>query len=386
MTNAVVTKSALKIAFVVDRFGGRFGGAEAYGVELMRELSREHDITVFAREYDAGCDLHLPFVPIKTRKGLSSWMRVLLFARQASRLTHQGFDIVHSHMNGWCGDIEVVHVTPVRYNWRVKPMGFLKRALSYISPRVQTYLQLESRRVAPRPGHRVVAVSGLIADQLHQAYGAEQVFPVIPPGVAPADDIDPVQARDLRASFGWSDTDTVCLLVARNPLRKGLPTVLRAMASLPEQFKLLVVGGNAPARDFVRREAARLGDRVQVVDETSNVGPYYSCADIYVHPTLNDSFGMAPLEAMSYGLPVILSPAPWCGFAQYVTHGSEALLLSHPENFTELAQHITHLATDSAFHDTLVAGAAAVVARHGWSEVASKYLELYRQVLSERSN
>lgn len=57
----------LKLAFVVDRFGNRFGGAEAYGVELMRQLSRDHDITVFAREYDPACGIDLPFV------ALASW-------------------------------------------------------------------------------------------------------------------------------------------------------------------------------------------------------------------------------------------------------------------------------------------------------------------------
>lgn len=380
-----MTDRALKIAFVVDRFGGRFGGAEAYGVELMRELSRQHDVTVFAREYDPGCDLHLPFVPIKTRKGLSSWMRVLLFAIHARRLTREGFDIVHSHMNGWCGDIEVIHVTPVRYNWRVKPMGWLKRALSYVSPRVQTYLQLESRRVSPRAGHRVVAVSGLIADQLSKAYGEGQTFPVIPPGVTPAPVCDLAQAVAQRQALGWSDTDLVCLLVARNPLRKGLPTVLRALAHLPERAKLLVVGGNAQVRDFVRREAAGVAHRVQVLDETSNVGPYYACADIYVHPTLNDSFGMAPLEAMSYGLPVILSPSPWCGFAQYVQGDAEAVLLSHPENDQELVGSIARIDADQAYREALVRGAAAVVSRHGWAEVALRYTELYRQVLSERT-
>lgn len=376
---------ALKIAFVVDRFGGRFGGAEAYGVELMRELSRQHDVTVFARDYDLGCDLYLPFVPIKTRKGLSSWMRVLLFAWRARRLTREGFDIVHSHMNGWCGDIEVIHVTPVRYNWRVKPMGWLKRALSYVSPRVQTYLQLEARRVASRPGHRVVAVSGLIADQLQQAYGPVQSLPVIPPGVSPAPAPDAAQAAALRQSLGWSDTDLVCLLVARNPLRKGLPTVLRALEQLPERVKLLVVGGNAQVREFVRRDAAGVANRVQVLDATSNVGPYYACADIYVHPTLNDSFGMAPLEAMSYGLPVILSPSPWCGFAQYVQAGSEAVLLSHPENDQELAESIARIDADPAHREALVRGSAAVVSRHGWAEVAARYTELYRQVVSERA-
>lgn len=379
-----MTDRPLKIAFVVDRFGGRFGGAEAYGVELMRELSRKHDVTVFARQYDPACDLHLPYVPINIRRGLSSWMRVLLFAIRARRLTKQGFDIVHSHMNGWCGDIEVVHVTPVRYNWRVKPMAAVKRAMSFISPRVQTYLQLEARRVEPRAGHRVVAVSGLIADQLRQAYGGQHDFPVIPPGVSLAGPVDDAAAFALRQSLGWSDTDLVCLLVARNPMRKGLLTVLKALDRLPDRVKLLVVGGNAPARDFVRQQAAQLGERVQVIDETSDVGPYYACADIYVHPTLNDSFGMAPLEAMSYGLPVILSPAPWCGFAQYVQPETEALLLDHPENADALATYINRIDTDADCRRRLAHGAAAVVARHSWAEVAANYETLYFQVLDER--
>src|SRR5690606_8703753 len=103
-----------KIAFVVDRFGNRFGGAEAYGVELMRQLAERHDITVFAREYDPACDLKLPFVKIAPLRGLPSWLRVLAFALRARRATRGRFDIVHSHTNGYCGDIEVVHVTPVR--------------------------------------------------------------------------------------------------------------------------------------------------------------------------------------------------------------------------------------------------------------------------------
>src|SRR3546814_19200472 len=87
-------------------------------------------------------------------------------------------------MNGYCGDIEVVHVTPVRYNWRVRKLPELKRLLSYNSLRVQTYLGLEARRVAQRPGHRTVAVSGLLDEPLTQAYGKSLFFPIIPPAVS----------------------------------------------------------------------------------------------------------------------------------------------------------------------------------------------------------
>jgi UDP-glucose:(heptosyl)LPS alpha-1,3-glucosyltransferase len=378
----------LKIAFVVDRFGHRFGGAEAYGVELMRELAHTHDITVFARDYDPQCPVQLPYVPLRSWRGVPSWVRVLLFALRARRATRQGFDIVHSHMNGWCGDIEVVHVTPVRFNWRVRPLPWLKRASSYISPRVQTYLGLEKRRVAPRPGHRTVAVSALIASQLQQAYGTQRQFPVIAPGVVAAQPDPAFDVHERRQALGFSRDDCICLLVARNPMRKGLPTVIQALLQLPEQYKLLVVGANAAAREFMQRQAgnAALADRVKLVPETPDVAPYYRLANVYVHPTLNDSFGMAPLEAMSYGLPVVLSPAPWCGFAQYVKPGTEALVLDHPENANQLAQYIARIDTSATCRATLIHGAQQVVQRHGWDQVAAQYLALYQAVLAERNS
>ncbi|CAM5777841.1 glycosyltransferase family 4 protein [Castellaniella caeni] len=377
---------SLSIAFVVDRFGSRFGGAEAYGVALMRELvAAGHRVTVFAREYDPACELRLPFHAIRLSRRWPSWMRVWLFARRVARLTRQGFDIVHSHMNGWCGDVEVIHVTPVRYRWRVQPMGAAKRLLSYISPRVQTYLGLEARRVHARPGHRVVAVSHLIAHQLEQAYRRPVAdFPVIAPGVAAVPAVSAGQRQRRRAELGLPAHGTLCLLVARNPMRKGLPTVLDALATLPDDVLLLVVGANAAARDCVAQAPEAVRRRVHLVAETSHVAPYYQAADLYVHPTLNDSFGMAPLEAMSFGLPVVLSPAPWCGFAQYVQDGDEALVISHPERADELAAAVARLCSDEALRVHLRQGMRQVLARHAWPEVARRYLALYDEVLRER--
>ncbi|NYT65771.1 glycosyltransferase family 4 protein [Alcaligenaceae bacterium] len=378
----------MKIAFVVDRYGNRYGGAEAYGVELMRVLAKDHDITVFAREYDSGCGVSLPFVPIRSGSRWPSWVRVLIFAWRARQATRSGYDIVHSHMNGWCGDIEVVHVTPVRYNWRVRPLSWHKRWLSYISLRVQTYLGLEARRVAQRPGHRTVAVSGLIADQLKQAYGLQFATTVIPPGVVQPAVASAEQRLQIRHDLGFIPDDQVCLLVARNPLRKGLPTVLQALELLPEHVKLMVVGSNAASRDYIYKSSRyqSLAHRIKLVEETSNVAPYYIAADTYVHPTLNDSFGMAPLEAMSFGLPVILSPTPWCGFAQYVQDKHSALVLSHPENFQQLAEYIGQLNDHPELRQQLLQGAEHVVKQHSWAYIAQQYQALYDAVLAEKSS
>lgn len=377
---------SLSIAFVVDRFGSRFGGAEAYGVSLMRELTAAgHRVTVYAREYDPACDVRLPYCRVAVGARWPSWIRVWLFARRAARATRGRYDIVHSHMNGWCGDVEVVHVTPVRYRWRVQPLPRVKRLLSRVSPRVQAYLHLEARRVRPRTGHRVVAVSQLIAHQLTQAYGAQLApLPVIPPGVAAAHPADAAMRGQLRAELDLPADVTLCLMVARNPIRKGLLTVLEALEHLPQQIHLLVVGANAAARDRVARTPEAVSRRVHLVPETSQVEPYYRAADLFVHPTLNDSFGMAPLEAMSFGLPVIISPAPWCGFAQYVEPEVSALVLSHPERPAELAQDIERLWRDAALRQRLLAGAQDVLERHSWPQVAHQFMTLYQAITRER--
>src|SRR5699024_10008414 len=284
----------LRIAFVVDRFGRQWGGAEAYGVALVRELSAHHDITVLARDYDPDCGLQLPYVALKTRSFWPSWVRVWLHARQVASQTRQGYDIVHSHSNGWAGDIEVVHVTPVRYRWGVQAMSRLKRIMASISPRVQTYLSLEARRLALREGHFVVAVSALIEQQLQQAYGRPVAQAVIPPGVDMlAADVDDRIRDRTRQELGLTDTDQVAILVARNPLRKGLETAMQACLQLPPAFRLLVVGSSAATRTALESmpDFHTLADRLILLPPVTDVSPYYRAADCCIHPTRNDSFG-----------------------------------------------------------------------------------------------
>lgn len=379
-TSAGAAERRLRIALLVDRFGNRFGGAEAYGVELMRVLGQRHDVSVVARDFDS--DLPFPFLPVRFPGWLPSWMRVLYFAWKADRLTRGRYDIVHSHMNGWAGEIQVMHVTPVRYNrlTRVKP---LKRALAWLSPRLATYLLLEKSRVRRAPARRVVAVSGLIMDQLHRSYGPRLPVEIIAPGVKlPAPESAAARAAT-RAHVGW-DADTVgCLLVARNPLRKGLPALLDALALLPPRYRLLVVGADQATRDRVRAAGA-VASRVSLVDPTPEVARYFAAADIYAHPTLNDSYAMAPLEAMSHGLPVVVSSPAYCGFAQYLSAGKDALILQDPRDGAQLAQALQRLGDEPELRAALSERGLAIARDQSWEAVAARYEALYQDVLAER--
>ena len=371
----------LRIAFLVDRFGRRFGGAEAYGVNLVELLCKRHDVTVIAHDFDH--NLAVREVRVRQqRKIWPSWIRVWHFAWRARALTRSGYDVVHSHMDGSAGDIQVMHVTPYRYR-RFHGQSWWRRALVWIQPRNLAYLLIEAASVTQRPGRKLVAVSPFLRDQLHLAYGASLPIIVVPPG-ADAVAYDPNVRERTRAALGWGPADKGALLVARNPLRKGLEAVLLAIETLPDNFHLAVVGAGPELDEYLARRFPGLRDRVNLIAPTPDVTPYYQAADVYVHPTLGDSFGMAPLEAMAHELPVIVSSAKYCGFAEYVRHLHDAWILQDPQDSADIARGISELCTSASTRARLLQRGAELIQSMSWRVVANKYQALYEESVAQR--
>lgn len=386
MSDSVVDDLApvkrLRIALLTDYFGRRYGGAEAYAVNLFEILSKRHDVTVISHDFDHALSVREIRIPMPAL--LPSWMRVWIFSIQAQSLKRAGYDIIHSQMSGCVGDVEVIHVTPIRYR-RLFGRTLFRRMIAWLQPSNIAYFMLEAASVRPSPGRHVVAVSSWLKDRLHDAYGPTLKLDVIPPG-AQAIPMDMDCRQRTRAEVGWTQADIGVLLVARNPLRKGFAAVLEAMAQLPASFKLAVVGAEPDVLEYLQRHHASLVERVTLIAPTSQVTPYYQAADVYVHPTLMDSFGMAPLEAMAHGLPVVVSNSKYCGFSQYVTHLHDAWVLEDPKNPIEIAKGLLELGTSVELRAGLLTNSAKLVEQLSWTQVAQKYEALYADCLSVKSS
>lgn len=373
----------LRIAFITLKFGHQYGGAEAYGVELMRELALHHDVHIYTHLYDNSCSVQLPHTLVAAPTAGPSWWRTYCFAKNIEKeLANHSFDIVHSHVNGWVADVDVFHVKSVRYHW-ITQANPLKRLWHHLSPRIAMYLHLEQKRVHLKPPKRTVVVSELVKEQLQQAYRTRYPFDVVTPGVQ-LPSPNPLLRQRTRQALGFSDTDRVCLFVARNPRSKGLNTLLSAMQALPSQVKLLVVGVAAQKINSLRNELTQLAlhDRVVLIEQSPAIEAYFYAADLAVHPTLNDSFGMAPLEAMSYGLPVILSQAKFCGLAYYVEHEKHALVLHDPRQRAELTDAITKLLHNPSLADELGHQGRVLAEQFSWENIAKRYLLIYAEILA----
>jgi UDP-glucose:(heptosyl)LPS alpha-1,3-glucosyltransferase len=369
-----------RIAVVVRRFGMEFGGLEAYAVHLVRELHEAFDIHVFCQEWSS--DLPVARTVMPRVKRLPRWLNLLVFTQQCRRLV-RGFDLVHSHENSWVGDLHSVHMMPTRYSLYHRRPRWHRRLSVWTSPRLLAYLAMEAMRYRTRPRREIVAVSPLILDQIETAYRRHPHATVIPPGVsAPAREIGRIEALD---ALGLPHDRRYAILVAHEPVRKGLNVLLAALPLVDAPVDLVVVGGNRETAAHVSEMAAKTRQplRVHCWPLQRDLSLFYAAADICTFPTSGDSFGMVPLEAMSYGRPVIVSSPEYCGFAHYVTHGVDAIVLEDPNDASALATAIDRLLADDALYASLASNGKRLSLEMGWDKVAACYAQAYRRILAK---
>ncbi|MEI6353794.1 MAG: glycosyltransferase family 4 protein [Methylococcus sp.] len=111
--------------------------------------------------------------------------------------------------------------------------------------------------------------------------------------------------RLAREALGWSQDKTYVLAVGRLVEIKNFPLIFRAFKALEQPHLSLVIMGEGD-RDVLFDLARSLGfeDRLIMTSDLS-MAAYYSAADLYISGSRSESFGLANLEAMTFGLPII---------------------------------------------------------------------------------
>jgi UDP-glucose:(heptosyl)LPS alpha-1,3-glucosyltransferase len=378
----------LRIAVLNRLFKPTAGGAERYSIALVEQLAARHDIHVFAQAIEhrfPGVSYHSVSTPCKRPR----WVNQLWFALATWWLTRQGFDVVHSHENTWHGQVQTVHVLPIKYNlFRDRTgLGWLLRCLKVAtSPRLLVYLALERARYRPQPGKCVVVTGPGLRDVMAASYPLSARFTeVVTPGVSdvpgPASEGEQAAAR---VQLGLPTAGPIILFVGNDYSKKGLPALLQAMQSLPTNTSLAVVG-NADQIGTFRPRVAGLGlqERVHFLGALRDVGPAYRASDCLAHPTLEDTFGMVVLEAMAHGLPVVVSVARFCGIAELLSDGVNACLLDDPRNASSMAEALQRVLPPSALGPQLRLAGQAFARKHLWSALACEQEAIYLRVATE---
>ncbi len=203
---------------------------------------------------------------------------------------------------------------------------------------------------------------------------------------------DPVLARSLRARAGALGKALILSVGGIEP-RKGSDTLVRAVARLKRAGRgavLAVVGGHSfqDYRAYAERVLAmlpglglRLGaDVIQLgtVPDAQLPG-WYAAADVLAFPSTKEGWGLAVLEAMSAGLPVVASDLPV--FREFVVPGRDALLVPAGDD-AALAAAIGSVLDDPALAAALRAAGRAACRGFTWERSAREHELVYARALA----
>lgn len=381
----VAPPKRLRIAVLNRIFRPTGGGAERYSIALVEQLAARHDIHVFAQQIEhqwPGVTYH----PIPWPFDKPRWINQLWFALATWWQTRRGFDVVHSHENTWHGQVQTVHVVPVKHSLLQGRTGW-RLALSWLkiitSPRLLAYLALEHFRYKPRADRCVVLASDGLKPVMAQSYpAATQALRVVTPGVASVPGITGMEQKAAaRAKLGLPADGRCILFVGNDYRKKGLQTLLAALSALPTDCFVAVVGNAAQIAGFQAEvDSSSNRGRVHFLGALRSVDDAYRAADGLAHPTLEDTFAMVVLEAMAHGLPVVVSNVQYCGIAGLLAHGEEALILDNPRDAQELGRALMRLQADAALAQTLSDNGLRFSRQHLWSEQALAQESIYQTV------
>lgn len=306
-------KAPTKALHIITGLG--VGGAEQQLRLLLRHLPVACDVVTLTEPGPVAEGLAADGVRV-VHLGMGGNRDLTVLPRLVGLIRAGGYDLVHTHL------------------YRACVYGRIAARLAGVRAVVATEhslgdSQLEGRRLTPsvralylaseRLGSATVAVSPTVAERLRHWGVPGPRIEVVPNGIDLSRyRFDPGLRTRTRRRLGLPEGAYVVGGVGRLTAGKRFDVVVRALAQLPGDFWLLLVGGGAE-ENVLRRTAQRAGvaDRVLFTGERPAAGSpgadlpsLLNAMDVLASPSADETFGLAAVEALAAGLPVLYVSCP----------------------------------------------------------------------------
>ncbi|TAN53573.1 MAG: glycosyltransferase family 1 protein [Methylococcaceae bacterium] len=189
------------------------------------------------------------------------------------------------------------------------------------------------------------------------------------------------RSAELRNAWGVEENTLVALYVGRLAAEKNLNTVIEAFDALNTQHPAarMVWVGDGPLLPKLRKKHS--GHIFMGAKTGVELAACYASADVFLFPSLTETFGNVTLEAMASGLAVVAYN--YAAAEQFVRHGSNGLTADKGDNrsFCRLA---AVLGTNPAWARQLGGQATADMPDFGWEKMLEQFTHTIQQAMQQR--
>jgi glycosyltransferase involved in cell wall biosynthesis len=189
--------------------------------------------------------------------------------------------------------------------------------------------------------------------------------------------------RELARRIGAAPNGKLLFYAGRLSPEKNLELLLQTVERLVRENGdyHLILAGDGPLASWIQEESSqRTPDRVHCIGHVENrdelVRLYRSC-DAFVHPNPREPFGIAPLEAMALGLPLV---APNVGGVLAYANSRNAWLAAPDPMF--FAAAIRSVFADPIVRKRRLAAARLTAEQHDWSALTRHLFHIYDQLVA----
>ena len=330
-----------------------FSGGERQTLQLIKQQVREgYDLTVVANPKS-------PFVE-EIKKLPCKLVLTSHFTKQHTKaVTH---------------DCDVVHVHEGRAIYWALIQHLLYKSPYVITRRIDNPLKNKwLSNLAYSKAAALIGLSNEIVKQLKLRHPKSDIHKI--PSSPVSYPINKQTVTDIRQQY----TNKFLVVHGANMLKhKGFDVTIEAARQLTSINPVvqIVLLGDGPERANLEQQASGLTN-VTFAGKQSNMGDWFSAADLLVHPSYSEGLGSVILEAMGAGLPVIGADAG--GIPDIIDDGQSGLLIQ-PGDAKALAEKISSLANNQELRNNLIHGGTEKLRQFDISYTSGLYLDIYRSV------
>ena len=185
--------------------------------------------------------------------------------------------------------------------------------------------------------------------------------------------------EEMRAELGIGPDEIMILSVGELQARKNHEAIIRAVAKLSNPKVRYVICGRGILLEHLQALAKELGiqDQVSFLGYRKDVPKIMQAADIYAHPSMREGLGLASLEAMACGLPLVTSNIQ--GIPDYVENGVTGFMCA-PTDVDQFAQYLSTLIADKNLRHQISQTNLQYVKKYAVAEIEPTVLHILQQM------
>lgn len=366
----------MKILLVTSHL--KVGGIAVYTVTLANYLSRRGHLVFVASgggEFKAYLIPQVRYIEaaLDTKSVLSKNI-LSVFFKLCGLIRKEGIEVIHAQTRvaqwaAWL--LSIATRVPYTATWH----GFYRPHLF--------------RKLIPCWGDRTIAISRTVYDDLRDSFGRrESRIRLIFNGVDTekfVNDYSSEEKKTIKKRYGLKEGPVIGIISRLSP-EKGHKYLINAFKTVRERFPdvQLMIVGEGRLKDELKKMTSdmKLEDSVYFLENTLNTKELLAIMDVFTRPSIEEGFGLAVVEAMLMGLPIVSTDVG--GFKSILNHGRVGILVA-PENAVELGDALSMILKDKQFAEEM-GKAGEKYARLNFSadRMAAEVEEVYKEIINEK--